>query len=463
MKLGRRLVFFLVRRGHYLIFALAIRVFAIRERFPDGTDRFAWPRFYRKSEVALLALGAEGFREDLTCLATEPTFRIYTIHRKWQHLVTFALYGEVIAREPSINARHYRASELNDPVMFGLKSEACRFFYRFLTYLYKILSVQATLTFNNRFLADLDWSEVSRELGKKNILLFREIPNIIEDSIELTKNRLRSFGSLRGDHIIVATGATKNCFVDSDFASENQVSVCGVPRMDRLFRVKHLRRSESARRLVVMFWWSINLYDSMEWKKLCAAALRKFIQIARENQHLDFVIKPKPSNLRSDALTGGHKPRTKMVTLPKGNLAELPIDKHLDELYPDWNRTGNIRVLPFEDVHNLITKATVACGLQSLTLLESAYAGLPVIVPYFDYFADTRVGESYAYKRFLPLFDVAKDESHFEGLILGQVDRPLVSVEKQQQRDKVFEREVSPAGGVATSKTVTVIKNVIGK
>ena len=462
MKLGRKLVFFLVERGYYLIFALVIRVFAIRERFPDGTDRFAWPKLRRKSSVALLALGAEGFREDLTCLAAEPTLKIYTIHRKWQHLVTFALYGEAIAREPSINVRHYRAEKLSDPVMFGLKSEARRFYCRFLSFLYKILSVEATLTFNNRYLADLDWSEVSRKFDKKNILLFREIPNIIEDSIELAKNRLRLFGSLQGDHIIVATEATKSCFVDTNFASESEVSVCGVPRMDRLFRLKSVERMRGARPLVVMFWWSITYYDSTDWRRICESALQSFIYLAKNNQHVDFVIKPKPINLRSDALTKGHKLKTEMVTEPKGNLTELPIEEYLNELYPGWNRSRNFDVLPFENAHNLITKATVVCGLHSLTLLESAYAGLPVIVPYFDSFAETDVGKGYAYKRFLPLFDVAHNEPQFQRLILSQVATPLVSAEKQKLRDIVFEREVSPAGGKATTNTVNVIKAVIG-
>lgn len=455
-------MFFLVRRGYHLVFALAIRVLAIRERFPDGTDRFAWPRLGRKGSVALLALGAEGFREDLTCLATEPTLRIYTIHSKWQYLVVFALYGEAIAREPSISARHYRAEELNDPVMFALKSEARRFYCRFLSFLYKMLSVEATLTFNNRFLADLDWAQVSRKFGKKDIVLFREIPNIIEGTIELAKHRLRMYGSFQGDHIIVATGATKSCFVDSNFASESQVSVCGVPRMDRLFRLKSFHRVKGTRPLVVLFWWSITYYDSMNWRKLCETALRNFIRLAKTNQHIDFVIKPKPSNLRSDALTKSYKLKKKMVTESKGNLAELPIDEHLKELYPGWQRSENIDVLPFENVHNLITKATVVCGLHSLTLLESAYAGLPVIVPYFDSFADTDVGKCYAYKRFLPLFDVARNETQFQRLILSQVATPLVSAEKQKLRDIVFEREVSPAGGRATSSTANVIKAVIG-
>lgn len=461
MSWAKNLIYFLVRSEGYFLLALIFRIFAIRRRFPDGTQKLAWPVFRTKNQIAVLALGAEGFREDLTFLAKGPNVRVYTIHRKWQYVLTFALYSETVARKPGIVVRHYQCDNDRDAELFALKKTSQQFYRGFLRYLYCFLPVQIVLTYNNRFLADLDWAEVGRGFGVRSVCLFREIPTIIESDIAITKDRLKAFGTFTGDKIIVATEATKACFVEPGFANENQVSVCGVPRMDRLFGMLNRERKASSRSQVIMFWWSITLYDSPEWRELCDRSLRQFIDVARKTPTVDFIIKPKPVNLRSLDIVGSRNPKSSMVMQPKANPAELPLRSILNEVYPNWEAVGNFKLLPNEDVHNLIEHASLVCGFQSITLFEAAYVGLPVIVPYFNCFSKTQEGQKYAFKRFLPLFDVAEDENQFEQFILNGIKNPCIEPDQQLLRREIFEQEISVMDGYSTARVLETFCSVI--
>jgi hypothetical protein len=450
-----------VKRKMFFLILPLFRFLIIKERRSDGSEiRFVQKSSSTKEEIIVLALGADGFRGDLEMLATAPNMTVLRVNREWQYRLISSFYSPALQAAQLISIRHNNAQRTSDPEVWAAKKQSQEFFFEFLGKLYKKLHVRAVILYNNRFLADLDWADVSSRLGVKSIILFREIPSLIKSDIKLSKERLKLFGKFRGDHIIVAIEGTKKCFVEPGFARDDQVTVCGIMRMDRLIRMPKATQTKKTPPVIVMFWWSILLYDSPEWRRLSYDALRAFVDLAKENPNAKFIIKPKPVNLWSKEAFADDRVNSVKVIESKNNTAELPLDKICTQLYPNWEHDTNLVISPYKDVHELISEASVVCGVQSLTLLESALVGLPVVVPFFDYFRKSADGNRYAYERFLGLFDATGSVEEFKEKILWRLSDARIDVNTQRRREGVFSKEVCDLSGTAVERTANLIRTL---
>ena len=102
------------------------------------------------------------------------------------------------------------------------------------------------------------------------------------------------------------------------------------------------------------------------------------------------------------------------------------------------NNINNYSVEPNANVHKLIFNSDVICALQSSTVIESAIAGKPIILPVFKNYRKTENYKDFSWKNYLDLFNVADNKDHLKELILQLMNNPTVDGDVIYERKKVF-------------------------
>ena len=111
--------------------------------------------------------------------------------------------------------------------------------------------------------------------------------------------------------------------------------------------------------------------------------------------------------------------------------------------------------------HDLILSADVVISVGSTTMLESAIAGLPVIVPSFA------EAEKPDYQEFIQLldtymiYDIAYCERELEDLVRTRLIDPAIQESIMSQRIELFERYVTNMKGGAAERYASKILSVI--
>jgi len=333
----------------------------------------------------------------------------------------------------------------------------------FLGRLYKTLPIKVVLLYNVRYLADLDWAEVSQKLGVVYLVIFREGLILTPEDFEFIARRHRNFGRFKGDHIIVANLPTKRCFIEPGFATEDQITVCGTLRMDALIGQIREGYVKSEALLVTMFWWNIHRYETKEFSELTMGALEVFTELAREMPKVKFVIKPKPTDIQLTEYIQEkvRKYKGPLTLQPKEANRQLILENVLTKLYPEWRNVGNITIEPWADVHDLILQSSVVCAFDSTTLFESGLAGKPVVIPYFDNFRMTTEGKLYKCRDFLDVFDVAKNKTEFKDMIEWRLSDGSINPIVQDRRRDYFSSYVSDLSGTSVEKTKNLIIDLV--
>jgi hypothetical protein len=462
--IGNKIWCWLVRGGHEWTLALYYRWVVIKERFADGSSSLVlWPARHGK-KLKILALGAEGFRGDLELLAGTGKFQVITISRRWQTRLIKCFYGPILQGDSLRSVRHHRADgnsiDLVDQEFLEAKRAAQKFFERFLSVLYKSFPIDIVLVYNVRYLADLDWAQVSKKFGILYLMIFRELPNFLPKYDDLTKYRHGLYGQYKGDHIIVGNEKTRGTFVQPGFATASQVTACGILRMDSLLkRIEADKKVEDWTPKVTLVWWSIGLYESEEFLRLTAEVLDAFIELSMELPDVEFLIKPKSLNVRATKFMEkkGRQNRGPEAETPKGGNKQLALEEELKSRRPKWSEKTNLKIDPWVNMHDVIFVSSVICGFQSLSLVEAALAGKPVVVPYFDYFSASSEAEDYQFKQHLKVCDVAGNKTQFKDLIKARLDAPSIEPTVQQIRRAHFIEHVADISESSVEKTTNLI------
>ena len=441
---------FLVR-GH-LVFLLVpfYLLFVIKEKTHDGSFASGLRGAFLRSDhrVRILALGAEGFRGDLDLLARNKRFRVFAIPRKWQTRLISCFYSFALQSDDIRAVRHHRSedapSDQTDLRFREAMNLTQKFLKPFLALLYRILRIDIVLVYNVRYLPDLDWAQVSKDLGILYVMIFREIPNFLTEYETITRERHSQYGRFRGHYILVANEKTRDVFVKSGFAFPAQVIVSGVMRMDMLRDwVRKIPKANHKPVQLMMVWWSIGLYESDEFLRLSHEVLDVFVELSVELPDVQFLIKPtifqasksleKKSRLNTDY----------MVEASKSATRQLDLERELNRRRPGWSDCSNLSIDPLIDMHDAILNSTVVCGIQSVSLVEAAVAGRPVIVPFFDYFANSPVGAQYQFRHHLEILDVSADKVQFKDMIKNRLKNPSIGESQEKARWDHFRLHVS--------------------
>ena len=394
----------------------------------------------------VLALHTDLFRGDLEILATSNRLTIFQIPTYWQWQLVDVFYSEDVKRRETVEFDWYSGMTSGSPDSCAVQLQ--NFLDEFLPRLYSKLGVHRVLVPNLRHLCDFDWIASTRRVGIPVVLLFRESLVLTAEEFAAVVSRHERFGMLLCDHIVAHNERIAEVFRKTDLIEPDRISVCGNLRMDQF--AQHLRESRTAvrsfrRQKVVLFYFPRNQrkFRCDEFAKIFDESLEVFVILARTNPDIDFLIKPKKE----------HLPEYKRAS----NQPDL--DTLIENFWPDFRAAPNFVIDPFANVHETILSADVVCGFFSSVLLEAALAGKPIILPLFEDFLRSPVGEHYPLKPYLHLFDVASSREHYRNLIESRLLSSTISERIQLERTHLFTTHMSPVDGKTLKRTVAAITN----
>jgi len=445
----RKCIRFAIRNKLYFLLKVLFTAM-IKQYNEDGS----YNRVVKKnlnSKVTVLALNPDQFRGDLEVLAKEQDFNILRIHVGWERIVESAFYP------PSANALHYYKPD-GDEVIIRAQKECREFLRNLLLYVYKKIPVDCIIISNVRFIEDLDWCFVSRELGVKVILMFREGLMMYERVYDSTVGRHTKFGKFQGDHIIAHNNVSKKMFIEAKFASPDSISVKGILRMDKYIKmIKSSEKMNASKKInlsrfkIVLFYFGYdkdNLGKETEFGysppgvpyEIYRDTNLALLYLAQDNPQIDIVLKPKPKDIQS----GQFK---QLVEREGLNLSQIP----------------NFSVQPDVNVHELILESDIIIGLQTTAILEAAIAKKCIILPFFKKFRESEWSARFGYRQYLDLFLVADDRNDLRHLIQKNIGQYEPSDDVQVKRNDLFEEYLSSLKGDAAKQYANTIKSIVGR
>jgi len=408
----------------------------------------------------ILALTPFRFRDDLNVLSDSRQFHVLQLPPEWQMRLLMLFWPSNIG-EIFRSKQYYKPSGNDEVIRFQNNLRA--FLKLFLLSLYSNLKVDCVIGAGVHFQQDYDWGLVSEEIGVPYIVLHREAI-FTPKSMKRMEHLCRGLGKFVGTHIVVHNEDMKAVFIKAAFAGPDEISVLGCLRMDNFIRRIQLSNIENCstvrsnnKKVVTLFSFSpgsvlagpgINGKPTLRhfpkernegFIKLFEHVHTSIAQLAIQNKDVEFVIKPK---------WGGEWVEEIEYVLRKNSM--------------DISKIKNLHIKIDIDVHDLILSSDIICGFCSTTLLESAIAGKPVIIPYFDEALKKEYTDLVLFKDFFYLFNVAYSVKEFDKLIVECLRNSIKISESQMNgRYAIFEKYVSSMSGNALDKYVETINNAI--
>ena len=431
----KKLLRFIIRYRFYFILK-PLYFLVIRKIYPERSIENI-----SSNKINILALSPGIFRGDLEILSNSNEVNMYKIHHGWQRLITHAFYPK-----NTDATDYYRKSKPKD--LIEAQNKLREFLTVLLTYLYSKIKIDIIVIPNVRYLEDLDWCFVSRSLGIKIVLMFREGLIMFRRGYEGTLNRHKMFGSFEGDHIIVHNQITRKMFIESGFAEARQISVNGMLRIDELIKKVNSEKYHTKNQITLFYFRcdknpfgrrvSGSYVPPGVPCKIYKDTILCLIDLARSDASLNVVIKPKPKDFANGELI-----------------------KFLEDNQVSLDQIPNVKILPYENVHDLIIESKVIIGLQTTAILEAAVANKPIIFPYFDEFRNSAWSKRFGYKKYLDLFSAASSKDDLEKKILSYMKKYTISNEVRKQRNNLIEKYLSSLSGNATSLYLRSLRGVI--
>ena len=448
-KIFTKIIGFLIIKEQYTVLILLI-ILNIKEK-SNGKNRY--PFSSPNNKITVLALDSDRYRGDLLALSYHPKIRVLFMKQNPPGWLIKPFYSELnIGRY--INAEKNSIDDINH-------KKAYDFMYKFLSIFYKYVAVDCVTTINYRYLEDYNWSKVSDDLGVPFIMLYRECL-LASDRIydHVVRRKKNEFGRFVGSHIIVHNEKCKQSFIDSEFATPDQVSVAGALRMDnflKLIRQNKVKSPHASKKKFILFYFPHDnglfgrkyrknykgwLYNSI-WSsrdKLFIDLHNAIIELALEYPDIEFIIKPK------DVMVKNKSWDFYKDVVNKSNI--------------DIKKLPNYKVDVDLNVSDSIVKSSVICALQSSTVVESAFAGKRLILPLFHDFLDSPHFDNFYWKNDLELFDVATDKNQFKILFKDILNNPKISQDIENKRIELFDRWFGNVEGNSLDKYYNIIKNI---
>ena len=328
-----------------------------------------------------------------------------------------------------------------------------RFLRLFLPLLFKKLSVKMLMNSGINYKVAVDWTAIAGAVATPSVVFHRE--GYMGSQHE--QNHLLSFGKdgrrFEGTKLVLQTELQRSKLMQGGFVeSENSVAI-GTLRFDKLFQDKGAKNKvDSGRKEWVTFfsfgvstgflttsppyWPLTNEVDYLyEFARLTHVAVAKF---ALDNPNVKVLIKTK---------WGGNWFDKVHEFLESGSLS-------LDEI-PNLFLRDIV-----DDVGAQIERSRVVVGYGSTTLLESAIAGVPVIVPLFAEIAEARMRDYVCYPDIFECFDVASSPIQLRDLIEMRYKSAnnKLGQEIMEKRLRAFERYISPTDGASGTRAEQLIR-----
>jgi hypothetical protein len=398
---------------------------------------------------ALLALAPQRFRLDLDILRENKNYRILEMPRPVQNRLISLFYGN---DKPQFAQRElgYKGTEAE----YETRRRFDTFMAAFLAKLYERLNVRLVITPAIYYWQEMEIGRVSQRTGRPYVVMHRENLVTAQAQRDGARELMGKLGRFEGSRIIFHNEAIRQCCIDSGFADAHQVKALGSLRMDSYIgRVRSGTANETGKKRATLFSFvqSVGMFKGrtqFESNGLTSGFIDLFKQVhgefaslAAKNPDVEFVIKPKFLGRWLDA-----------------------IDEALASHGLRRDEIPNLIVSDELNVHDLIINSDVVTGFGSTTLLESAIAAKPVIVPMF---AEAALPENARYVQMHDeleeLFDVARSTGEFKDLIIDRLNGRRIDEECMARRWQAFDTWVSPTDGKTLERYMKAFDEAIAE
>jgi len=361
--------------------------------------------FKGKSGPKLWMLGKDGLNEDLLVSLNED---------KWA--IPINMYRGL----PKIIAKKYLPTEVDDnsydafgDLYLKEKNDYMETWRTIFRYLPDSKRPAAITTGNFGYYAERELASAASKESIPFIAMHKECLKS-DGRLAFFKEIYERRGQFTGSKILVYNERERKLQIDSKVATEGQVIVCGMPRLDRLhkWRINEGRRVNDSITLLAMgftektglprvprkgdkggqarFEYLEPEHEHMGWHKYFYKYHETLIKIARDDPSI--IVKLKLKSRYRDA-----EPSIKLV-------------KKL-------NAPDNFKIVVGGDPFELIINSNVVCGFNTTAILEGLAAGLPVVTPEFDEVIDSKMRD------FAPSFGEAtyrpNDQESMYNVIVG--------------------------------------------
>ena len=408
--------------------------YVIKERSPDGKlGRFITTQ--KDNRITVFALNPEHFRGDLDVLASTGEFRVLQIPVHWQTRLIYQYYPMNVNRCDIHNP-------FPDDPLYKIKKELQCFLTVLLLRLYKKFNVDCVISSHIEHKENLDWGEVSNNIGVPYIVLHRENLLASPSAKKAVLKRVKRIGGFNGSHIVVHNEICRQLYIDNDYVGPDRITALGCLRMDNFItKTQQCKTVTNQRKKVVIFPFFLSQFHDYSLYPFFRDVYTTFLNFANEHSEIDVVIKPKNKK-------------------DYNHLYEM-LDRIIEGTEIVFENISNLYIRSDLDVQELLFETDVVCGLQTTALLEAAIAGKPVIMPYFNELQDPKYNEYVYFRESLHLFDIAKNVKELESIIIYRLHNPIIDEKIMEKRRAYFEKHVSGAEGDATEKYVKLIKSVV--
>jgi len=408
----------------------------IEEITSDG-KAVRFPKKSKDSKIVVLILSAFAFRGDSECLASNRELRILQIPKHWQ----LRLYHMFYPPERTCcfyKHKIYRYIDNSDPC-FKYKKKHYDFLRGFLPKLYKRMGIRCVISPHFRYIQDIDWGAVSKEMGVHHILINRDGRfNASPYLAKLMKKHLKNLVRFEGTHLVVQSEVDKQLCEDSNFVKPEQISALGCMRMDNFLKgIQTFNPAENKRKKVVFFPFILtNCFEFKYFRDVHVTLVR----LALNYPEIDIIMKPKPKE-HPDWYKSFNR------ALEKSGINEEDI--------------SNLHVLPNINAYELLKETDVVCGLNTSLLLEAAVSGKPIIIPYFKGIQNPKYDERIYFKDAFDMFDIAESVEEFRSLTCERLYNTKVDSDIIEKRKAYFEKHVSSLKCDSIKKHVDLVRHIV--
>ena len=382
-----------------------------------------------QNTINFLALSSNRFMEDLEILSADEKFRVYTLSPVYQGRI-LSLYQEIEDREILHN-----------------------FLKKFLKIYFKKIRIDCVLSPTFWYSYDIPWGKAAESLGIPYVAFHKESYKPEKPQQETTALRAKRQGPFVGSHLIVHNQHIKDLLIREGFVEKNKISSLGCMRMDRLVNaIKNGVPKVDRKKQVTLFSFAhyIGLDDYfiettvleanpfLGWIRLFEQTHVAFVRAAQRCPEATFIIKPKKERTAYLRIEQALK-------ISKINTNEIP------NLIIDYNLSS----------YDCIINSDVVCTFQSMTNLEAAILGKPVIVPHFEEALRPMYQDHLKLFTHYDIFDVARSPEEFEELIIKRLNDNYISDEIMEKRRALFSEWISDLEGQATEKYKSLLQTVV--
>ena len=409
-----------------IVVALVLRL-AIKERKADGSDTHFFKSKSKKH--TLLALDSERYRGDLDVLSQYGTLRILHLNQGWESIFIYTYFNKKYYIHDILNAEDGEELQIQSDKIVALLRCV-------LSKLYLLVKVDAISTVHFKYLPDYYWTLVSEQLGVPYIMLYRECNLMSPIIYDIVVNMMKKHKKFHGSHVVVHNEKCSQVFLDADFFNTDKITIASALRMDDMFnKIKHIAIDSNKNHTFVLFYFPSSsstfgtnndavdikdygfkqeLWDKKE--KLYTDLHNTIFELAKKHSDIDFIVKPK---------------RIFMHGKDWNNYMQLYDNANMKDC-------SNYLIQADVDVHNLIDSASLVCGMQSSTTVESAIFGKRVVLPMFYDFMGTPYFKQFPWRNYTDSFDIACNADDFESIFNDAMQNPLVPEGIMIKRTKMF-------------------------